>query len=118
MRSLAVVVLAFCTAACVAAPAGGPPAPVLACNAGSDLCAVYTPGARNVRVVLVRPPSIVLMRERFVPAGQAIGSVQWSGTTLIVDTGIERYALDSRTGRFSSADAADMTASTHARRGT
>jgi hypothetical protein len=99
VRSLAVALLALCTAACVGSPAGGAvTAPVLACDAQGGLCAVYTPGARNVRVLLVRPPSIVRMREVFVPAGDAVAGAHWTPDGLIVDTERDRYALDPRTG--------------------
>jgi len=118
VRSLAVALLAFFTVACTGAPAGGTAAPVLSCDAQGDLCAVYTPGARSVRVLLVRPPSIVLMRERFVSAGEAIRQVQWRGATLVIETSRDRYALDTRTGTLVSAGPSqDMTASTRARRG-
>ena len=96
MRSLLVLLLALCTMACSRAPAGGAAAPVLACDPASDVCAVYTPGTRNVRVLLVRPPSVLLLHEAFVPAGDVVTAVRWSQGGLIVETGHERFALDTR----------------------
>lgn len=111
MRSLLVVLLASCLAACAPAPDAGLAVPVLACDRATDLCAVYTPGQRGVKVLLVRSPSIVLLREAFVPAGEAITEVRWSPGGLIVETAGERFALDTRTWTL-----AAVAALPHARR--
>ena len=111
MRSLLVVLLALCTAACGRPGVGGAAPAVLTCDDASDLCAVYSPGSRGVRVLLVRPPSIVLMREAFVPAGDAVTGVRWSPGGLIVETAHQRFALDTRTWTL-----AAVTASARGRR--
>jgi hypothetical protein len=118
VRSFAVSLVAFCTVACTGAPAVGAASAQLACVSDSGLCAAYTSGARGVRILLVRPPSIVLLRERFVPAGEAIENVRWNGATLLIDTTAARYALDTRSGTLAPfGETPGMTASTRARRG-
>lgn len=82
----------------------GPPArdaaPILVTDARTGLVAVSSVGARNVRVLLVRAPSIVRLREVFVPHGEGVASVHWADGTLIVETGATRFALDPATGRL------------------
>lgn len=104
---LVVLVLGLLVAACAPHPAppaalAAPVVPVIASDTASGMSAVYTPGTRNVRVLIVRPPSIVLLREVFVPAGEAITAVRWSDSGLIVDTADERFALDTRTWKLAS----------------
>ena len=69
------------------------------------LTAVSAVGARSVKLLLVRPPSIVLLREVFVPEGETVVGVRWSrtGNALIVETDVARFALDLRTGRLTQA---------------
>jgi hypothetical protein len=49
-------------------------------EAASGVSALATVGGRNVRVLLVRPPSIVLLREVFVPRGESVRSVRGART--------------------------------------
>jgi hypothetical protein len=63
---------------------------------------VSTVGARNVRVLLVRGPSIVRLCEVFVPDGETVSGVHWQQVDgrLIIETQATRFALDPSTGRF------------------
>jgi hypothetical protein len=97
VRPFVVVLLALFIVACGDAPAARVQGAVLAQDSSRDLYAVYAPGSRSVRVLLVRPPSIVLLREVFVPADEAVTDVHWTQGALIVETTAERLALDTRT---------------------
>ena len=118
MRTYLLLLLALLATACAQGPAPAPAAAArMTRDTGSDRVAVYTPGTRAVRVLLVRPPSIVLLREVFVPADAAITGVRWSGADLLIDTTDERLALDTRTWTLAArAASAGATASARGRR--
>jgi len=73
--------------------------PILVTDAASGLTAISNVGAREVRVLYLRGPSIVLVREVFLPAGTAVTGLvpAGDGRGLIVEAGESRYALDLRT---------------------
>ena len=106
MRSALVLVLAtLLVAGCTDAPSTVPPVPgpaLLVTDASTGLVAVSAVGARNVRVLLVRGPSIVRLREVFVPDGETVSAVHWQGGDgrLIIETDAMRFALDPSTGRL------------------
>ena len=110
MRCTFVVLLAVLVAGCSAPERPSPPplaVPILVSDAHSGLVAnaPHIPvhlGARNVRVLLVRGPSIVRLREVFVPEGETVTAVRWTNgaAALIVETGDMRFALDPATGRL------------------
>jgi len=104
--------------ACAAPPR--PPDALVARDADSGVMAISAVGARNVKVLYVRPPSIVLLREVFVPEGEHVTGVHFSGAAgaLIVDTDLERFALDSHTWRLAQLrqEARDIASSGRARR--
>lgn len=95
MRILTCILVACLVTAC--APPTEAPATALPRHDGSGLVAVYAVGGRNVRVLIVRPPSIVLAHESFVPSDQLIRSVHWTDAGLIIETNAERFALDTHT---------------------
>lgn len=107
---------------CVACAAPPRPAPdaLVASDADSGVMAISAVGARNVKVLYVRPPSIVLLREVFVPEGEHVTGVHFSGAAgaLIVDTDLERFALDTHTWRLAQLrqEARDIASSGRARR--
>jgi len=103
VRTLTSVLLACLLAAC--APSTSP-ATTVPRDDGSGLVAVYAVGARSVRVLIVRPPSIVLAHEAFVPPGESIRAVHWERAGLVVETNAQRYALDARTWNMAATDAA------------
>jgi hypothetical protein len=117
-RFIAAVAALFC-AACAAPPATAPRS-IMATDARSGVMAVSAVGARNVRVLYVRPPSIVLLREVFVPEGEHVTAVRFAGSAdaLIVDTDAERFALDTHTWRLAQIrqEARGVAAGAHARR--
>ena len=99
----AMLLLAFVVAGCspsehLHARADG--APILVTHAPTGLVAVSAIGARNVRVLLVRGPSIVRLHEVFLPEGEAVAAVHWSDRSLIVETDATRFALDPASGRL------------------
>ena len=107
MRHLLPVSLlaALLVAGCTDAPsdrAATPGASLLASDPTTGLVAVSSVGARNVRVLLVRAPSIVRLREVFVPDGETVSAVHWQGGDgrLIIETDAMRFALDPSTGRL------------------
>jgi len=106
MRCLPVLVLAtLLVAACTDAPpdrAAAPGASLLVQDPTTGLVAVSSVGARNVRVLYVRGPSIVRLREAFVPEGQAVSAVRWQpgASRLIIETDATRFALDPSTGQL------------------
>ena len=105
MRCTFVVLLAVLVAGCSGPERPSPPplaVPILVSDAPSGLVAVSAVGARNVRVLLVRGPSIVRLREVFVPEGETVTAVRWTdgAAALIVETGDMRFALDPATGRL------------------
>ena len=105
MRCTFVVLLAVLVAGCSGPERPSPPplaVPILVSDAHSGLVAVSAVGARNVRVLLVRGPSIVRLREVFVPEGETVTAVRWTdgAAALIVETGDMRFALDPATGRL------------------
>ena len=98
-RLLAVVAAAFlagCSASCMDCRAHPVAETIFVTQAATGVSAVATVGGRNVRVLLVRPPSIVLLREVFVPEGETVKSVHWGegGRALIIETEAMRFALD------------------------
>jgi hypothetical protein len=101
MRTVAIVPAALLCAAC-AAPQVVAPQAIVASDAASGVMAVSAVGARNVRVLYMRPPSIVLLREVFVPEHEQVTGVHFAGSSdaLIVDTDAERFALDTHTWRL------------------
>jgi hypothetical protein len=115
-RLLAVVavaaILAGCSASCVDCRAHPVAETIFVTDAASGVSAVATVGARSVKVLLIRPPSIVLLREVFVPEGESVKAVRWSGDgrALIVETDTTRFAVDLEQ------HARDVAASAHARR--
>jgi hypothetical protein len=120
MRIPAILVAVLLCTAC-AAPRTVAPQPIVASDAASGVMALSAVGARNVRVLYVRPPSIVLLREVFVPAGEHVIGVHFADThdALIVDTDAERLALDTHTWRLAQIhqEARDVAAGVpHARR--
>lgn len=124
MRTPAILLLALLTAGC-SAPDAAPPAgaalhPIVVSDADTGVMAVSAAGARNVRVLYVRPPSMVLLREVFVPAGERVTAVRFAGSSdaLIVDTDAARFALDTRTWRLAPVhqQARGVAAPGHARR--
>ena len=98
---LATLLVAGCTNA-PSDPAATPGASLLASDPSTGLVAVSSVGARNVRVLFVRPPSIVRLREVFVPDGETVSSVHWQSgdSRLIIETDATRFALDPSTGRL------------------
>ena len=88
--------------ACARLPAAGARVEPIMVARPDGLTAVSAVGARSVKLLLVRPPSIVLLREVFVPEGETVVRVGWSRTAaaLIVETDVARFALDPRTGRL------------------
>ena len=94
MRIVTCILVAWLVAAC--APSTNP-ATTLPRHDGSGLVAVYAVGGRNVRVLIVRPPSIVLAHESFVPPDQSIRSVRWTDAGVVIETNAERFALDTHT---------------------
>jgi hypothetical protein len=101
MLARTVLPAALLCVACAAPPAAAPQA-IVATDARSGVMALSAVGARNVRVLYVRPPSIVLLREVFVPDGEHVIALQFAGSAdaLIVDTGASRFALDTHTWRL------------------
>ncbi|HVO90184.1 MAG TPA: hypothetical protein VMV45_16730 [Casimicrobiaceae bacterium] len=101
MRTFAILLAALLATACAPpdadAPLEGGRAPIVVSDPATGLLAVTAVGAHNVRVLYVRPPSIVLLREQFVPDGKSVTGVQWSGSQLIVETEEQWFALDTRT---------------------
>jgi hypothetical protein len=95
VRTLVSVLLACLLVAC--APSPSAPATTVPRGDGSGLVAVYSVGGRNVRVLIVRPPSIVLAHEAFVPAGESVRAVHWERAELVIETNAQRYALDTQT---------------------
>ena len=95
MRTLASLLFACILTACTPSPPA--PAMTLPRADGSGLVAVYAVGGRNVRVLIVRPPSIVLAHELFVPPGESIRAAHWEPRGLMIDTDAQRYALDTGT---------------------
>jgi len=123
MRLVAVVAalfLAGCSASCVECRAHPVAETLFVTEPASGVSALATVGGRNVRVLLVRPPSIVLLREVFVPRGESVRSVRWSenGRELIVETDASRFALDTRDWRLAHIEqhAREIAVSPHARR--
>lgn len=106
MRLLARLIVAPALAALLAAVGGceAPPAAgVLVARSPDGMrIAVANSGARNVRVLHVNGPSIVRLHEGFVPDGEAIVSIAWSGDgrDVVVATRGATYALDTKTGRL------------------
>jgi hypothetical protein len=101
MRLAAVVAalfLAGCSASCMDCRAHPVAETLFVTEPASGVSALATVGGRNVRVLLVRPPSIVRLREVFVPQGESVKSVRWSedGRALIVETDVSRFALNTR----------------------
>jgi hypothetical protein len=119
MHARAVLLAAILCTAC-AAPDAGAPRAIVVQDAQSGVMALSAVGARSVRVLYVRPPSIVLLREVFVPQGEHVTGVRFDGRpdALIVDTDSARFALDTRTGRLAEIrqQARDIAAEAHARR--
>ena len=105
-HALPVAVLAtLLVAGCTDVPtdaAATPGASLLVSDPSTGLVAVSSVGARNVRVLLVRPPSIVRLREVFVPDGETVSAVHWQAgdRRLIIETDAMRFALDPSTGRL------------------
>jgi len=104
-RALALVLVSAFVAGCTDAPpspAVPPGTSILVADASSGLVAVASPGARNVRVLLVRGPSIVRLREVFVPEGETVSAVHWQRADgrLIIETDAMRFALDPSTGHM------------------
>jgi len=104
-RALALVLVCAFVAGCTDAPpspAVPPGTSILVADASSGLVAVASPGARNVRVLLVRGPSIVRLREVFVPEGETVSAVHWQRPDgrLIIETDAMRFALDPSTGHM------------------
>jgi hypothetical protein len=94
--------------AVVRTPGSALPPSILVIDSSTGLTAVSSVGARNVKLLLLRPPSIVLLREVFVPPGEVVVSVSLAPgphPSLIVETETTRFALDSHTGQFSTLDA-------------
>jgi hypothetical protein len=108
MRVLAVVLVALFLTACSgsAGQESGPLRPLIAQDEQSGLTAVSAVGARSVKLLHVRPPSIVPLREVFVPAGEHVLrlAVAPAGRTVIVETDVARFALDARSGRLALLD--------------
>lgn len=107
MRQLLPVALvaAALAAGCTDAPSDRgamPGASLLASDPSTGLVAVSSVGARNVRVLFVRGPSIVRLREVFVPDGETVSTVHWQAGDgrLIIETDAMRFALDPSTGRL------------------
>jgi hypothetical protein len=106
MRICAIHLAALLVTACAVpdrdAPAPTARPPIVLADPATGVMAVTALGARNVRVLYVRPPSIVLMREVFVPAGHGVTAVRFAGDgdALIVETDAERFALDTHTWRL------------------
>ena len=106
MRRTAVLVVAsLLVAGCSDAPPApgyAPGASILVADAPSGLVAVASPGARNVRVLLVRGASIVRLREVFVPEGETVSGVHWrhADGRLIIETHAMRFAFDPSTGHL------------------
>jgi hypothetical protein len=119
MPARLLVVASLLCAACAAPPQPAPDA-LVATDAQRGVMAVSALGARNVRVLYVRPPSIVLLREVFVPQGEHVTGVHFSGGAgaLIVETDLERFALDTRTWRLAQIrqEARDVASTGRARR--
>ena len=122
-RLLAVVAALFvagCSASCMDCRAHPVAETLFVTEPASGVSALATVGGRNVRVLLVRPPSIVLLREVFVPQGEFVKSVRWSenGRTLIVETDASRFALNTRDWHLGQIEqhAGAIAASAHARR--
>ena len=114
MRTLASLLLACLLAAC--APSPSAPATTVPRDDGSGLVAVYSVGGRSVRVLIVRPPSIVLAHEAFVPAGESVRAVHWEASGLVIETSAQRYSLDAHTWSIAArADPADGVASARGR---
>jgi hypothetical protein len=102
---LVVVLAALSVAGCTDAPSDrgvAPGASLLVSDPTTGLVAVSSVGARNVRVLLVSGPSIVRLREVFVPDGETVSAVHWQvgGSRLIIETDAMRFALDPSTGRL------------------
>lgn len=105
MRVATLLLLALLSAACAPRSDGDHAVAqraIVVSDATSGVTAVSAVGARSVRVLYVRPPSIVLLREVFVPAGERVTGVRFAGTpdALIVDTDAARFALDTHTWRL------------------
>jgi hypothetical protein len=98
---LATLLVAGCTDA-PPEPAATPGASLLASEPSTGLVAVSSVGACNVRVLFVRGPSIVRLREVFVPDGETVSAVHWQAGDgrLIIETDATRFALDPSTGRL------------------
>ena len=95
VRTLALLLLASLLAACT--PSSTAPTTMLPRPDGSGLVALYAIGGRSVRVLVVRPPSIVLAHESFLAADQSIRGVHWEARGLAIDTDTARYDLDTQT---------------------
>ena len=107
MRHLLPVALlaTLLVAGCTDAPSdrgAAPGASLLASDPSTGLVAVSSVGARNVRVLFVRGPSIVRLREVFVPDGETVSAVHWQAGDgrLIIETDAMRFALDPSTGHM------------------
>jgi hypothetical protein len=99
LTATVVAALIGATGACSAPSAGGS---LIAQAPNDKRIAVATAGARNVRVLHVDGGSIVRLREVFVPDGEAIVAIGWSGDgrELIVTTRGPMYAVDTQTWRI------------------
>ena len=120
LAAVAASFLAGCSASCVDCRAQPVAETLFVTQADTGVSAVATVGARNVRVLLLRPPSIVLLREVFVPEGESVKSVRWSddGRALIVETDAARFAVDTRHWQLAQIEqhAGEIAAQRHARR--
>jgi hypothetical protein len=98
---LACLLIAGCTDA-PPAPLAAPGTSILVADPSRGLVAVTSPGARNVRVLFVSGPTIVRLREVFVPEGETVSAVHWQPAEgrLIIETDAMRFALDPSTGRM------------------
>ena len=122
-RLLVVVAAAFlmgCSASCMDCRSHPVAHTIFVTEPSTGISALATIGGRNVRVLLIRAPSIVLLREVFVPEGETVRAVRWSddGRALIVETDTARYALDTKSGQRGHLEQhpRDVAASNYARR--
>jgi hypothetical protein len=120
LAAFAAVFLAGCSSSCVDCRTHPVAETIFVTEPASGVSALATVGGRNVRVLLIRAPSIVRLREVFVPEGESVKAVRWrdDGRTLIVETDRERFALDTRSWQLAQIEqhAHDIAASRHARR--
>lgn len=104
MRAFAVLLVLLFVTAC--SPAGRrdatAPRPLMLEDAASGITAVSAVGARSVKLLHLSPPSIVLLREVFVPPGEHVVRMGVAPATraLIIETDAARFALDPRSGRL------------------